>query len=63
MIKFDNGIDGRSRDFNVPTVARFGDRFCVVGTEYGHIHTTSGDVKTWGSYSGAYRAMKNYRSF
>lgn len=65
MITFEKGIDIRSREPSAPTVARFamGDgayRYCVIGTAYGHLHTTSGDVRTWGSYSGARRAAKRY---
>jgi hypothetical protein len=65
MITFETGMDTRSRAFNRPTVARFntgrGYRYCVIGTDYGHIHTSAGDVKTWASKSGAYRAAQNYR--
>lgn len=35
-------------------------RYCVIGTEYGYIHTTAGDLRTWKSYSGARRAARNY---
>jgi hypothetical protein len=38
-------------------------RYIVIGTEYGYIHTSGGDVRTWGSYSGAYRFAKQYQSF
>lgn len=67
MITFENGIDIRSREPKKPTVAKLrmrdgNCRYCVIGTQYGHIHTTGGDVRTWGSYSGAYRASKNYVS-
>ena len=65
MIIFENGIDPRQRIFDKPTVAKFhmgkGEyRFIVIGTNYGHIHTTAGDVRTWKSYSGARRAARNY---
>ena len=30
---------------------------------YGHIHTTGGDVRTWGSYSGARRFARSYSPF
>ncbi len=63
MIRFTDAMDIRSRLVNKPTVAMFGDRYCVIGTQYGHIHTSSGDVKTWGSYSGARRAARLYVSF
>lgn len=65
MIHFENGIDNRARGPIVPTVARFtvkpGDvRFVVIGTAYGYIHTTGGDVRTWRSYSGARRFARQY---
>lgn len=68
MVTFENGIDARARDAKHPAVARFhmgngSYRFCVIGTDYGYLHTSGGDVRTWGSYSGAYRAAKAYRSF
>lgn len=61
MITFETGMDIRARQVDKPTVARFNMgngvyRYCVIGTGYGHIHTSGGDVKTWGSYSGARRA-------
>lgn len=66
MITFENGIDARCREATKPTVARFnmggplGYRYIVIGTQYGFIHTTGGDVRTWNSKSGAYRAARNY---
>ena len=65
MITFENGLDIRTREQEKPCVAKIriqGARYayCVIGTQYGHIHTTGGDVRVWESYSGAYRAMKNY---
>ena len=68
MITFENGIDIRSRQPSAPTVARIrvsGDvyRYCVIGTQYGYLHTTSGDVRTWSSYSGARRVARAYAPF
>lgn len=65
MIHFQSGMDGRAREPKRPTVARFtvapGDvRYCVIGTEYGHVHTTGGDVRTWRSYSGARKFARAY---
>lgn len=67
MITFETGIDARARAVNKPTVARLNVggqkpeyRFIVIGTNYGHLHTTGGDVRTWASYSGARRAARNY---
>lgn len=75
MVTFENGIDVRCRSVSVPTVARFRIdnpncvlhkgtapeyRYCVIGTQYGYIHTSCGDVRTWKSYSGARRFARNY---
>lgn len=66
MITFEHGIDSRSREAVKPTVARLNVdgrgkyAYIVIGTAYGHIHTSAGDVRTWQSYSGARRAAKNY---
>lgn len=64
MITFDNGLDIRTRQVK-PQIARFyvspNDlRYCVIGTEYGHIHTASGEVRVWSSKSGAYRFLSKY---
>jgi hypothetical protein len=66
MITFENGLDFRTRQQNKPTVARIRVsgatyRYCVIGTDYGHLHTAGGDVRTWGSYSGAHKAAKAYQ--
>ncbi len=66
MIIFENGIDARCREVS-PQVAKFnmGDgtyRFICIGTDYGHIHTTGGDVRTWGSASGARKFLHKYLS-
>lgn len=70
MITFENGIDIRSREVKKPTVARFRMRadsdeyrFVIIGTQYGHIHTSCGEVRTWRSASGAYRFIRNYAPF
>lgn len=64
MITFEKGLDIRTREV-APQVARFamGDgtyRYICIGTDYGHIHTASGDVRTWGSYSGARKFLTAY---
>jgi len=55
-----------ARQFKKPTVLRAdfgrGTKYIVVGTTYGYIHTSSGDIRTWNSYSGARRAARNYVS-
>lgn len=65
MITFEDGLDRRTREQRSPCVARIrikGNeyRYCIIGTVYGHIHTTGGDVRTWGSLSGAYKFLKAY---
>ena len=69
-------IDIQPRSYTKPTVVRFRTptsqfswagpvrvKYAVCGTEYGYLHTTAGDVRTWNSYSGARRAAKNYRPY
>jgi hypothetical protein len=67
MITFESGLDIRTRQVPAPTVAKLrvgGDyRYIVIGTAYGHLHTSGGDIRTWGSYSGARRAATTYASF
>jgi len=68
MITFENGLDIRTRQQSKPCVAKFhvgkGEyRYVVIGTQYGHIHTSGGDVRTWKSYSGAYKFLKQYQPF
>lgn len=71
MITFENGIDLRCREPKKATVARFnlgcsltggnlGYRFIVIGTDYGYIRTTGGDVRTWRSASGARKFAAAY---
>jgi hypothetical protein len=48
---------------NKPQVIRYYDRFAVIGTSYGHLHTTSGDWATWKTASGARKAIKRYVPF
>lgn len=36
-------------------------RYCVSGTDYGYLRNTSGDLRTWRTYSGAYAAMRKYK--
>lgn len=65
MIVFENGIDIRSRSPKFPEVAKFhmGNgtyEYCVIGTDYGHIHTVGGDVRTWKTKRGAQHAVSRY---
>lgn len=36
------------------------NRYAVIGTNYGFLHTTSGDIATWKTASGARHAAKRY---
>lgn len=68
LITFESGLDIRTRQQSAPCVARFHIgrgvyRFIVIGTAYGHLHTSGGDVRTWATYSGARRAAVNYQPF
>ena len=63
MLTFETGLDIRAREASKPTIARFNMgngiyKYCIVGTDYGHIHISSGDVRVWGSYQGAYKFIK-----
>jgi hypothetical protein len=65
MLTFENGMDARCRDASTPTVARFHIgagtyHFCVIGTQYGYLRTSSGDVRTWKTASGARHAIRRY---
>lgn len=66
-------IDIDPRSYTKPTVVRFRTPtsqfnrlgpvrvlYAVCGTQYGYLHTTSGDVRVWNSYSGAYKVMRAY---
>lgn len=59
-------MDIRCREVTAPQVAKLrikGSeyRFVVIGTQYGHVHTSAGDIRTWRSYSGAYKFLKQYQ--
>ena len=66
MIVFENGLDFRLRECEKPQIAKIRVagteyRYCVIGTQYGYIYTAGGDVRTWRSYSGAYKFLKQYQ--
>ena len=70
LVTFYGSLDSRSWAATKPTVARLIRRFStagietryvVIGTAYGHIHTANGDIRTWRSYSGARKAVRNYK--
>jgi hypothetical protein len=37
-----------------------GRSWAVAGTAYGYLHRTDGSIRTWRTYSGAYRAARRY---
>lgn len=62
-------LDVSPRAYACPTVVRVNVaakgspesiRYAVAGTDYGWLHTTGGDIRTWGSYSGARRVALEY---
>lgn len=57
MLNFENVIDIRTRQQPAPTVAQYRGRYIIIGTDYGHVRTIGGDVRTWASYSGARRYL------
>lgn len=38
-------------------------RYIVIGTAYGYLHTTAGDMRTWNSRSGAAKAAARYADY
>ncbi len=44
-----------------PKPVKYGTAWAITGTMYGFLHTTGGDIKTWKSYSGVYKAAIRYR--
>lgn len=64
MIEFDY-IDHRCREVK-PQVAKLSPYgillgYIIIGTDYGYVHTTAGDIRLWKTYSGAYKWLrKNY---
>lgn len=64
LVTFQGVIDARCREAKQPTVARLiiGNNvyYVVIGTDYGYLRNTSGDPRTWRSYSAARRAAKRY---
>ena len=55
-----NTISSHEYRMAEPQVATIGDKFCIIGTSYGHIRTTSGDVRTWKTRSGARKFLNQY---
>jgi hypothetical protein len=65
MVTFENGMDIRCREVPSAQVARFkvsSDTFAfvIIGTQYGYIHTSGGDVRTWKTAKGARRFLRSY---
>ena len=46
--------------FPSPQIIQVQKSFFIVGSEYGIIHKTNGDYRSWKSYSGAYKFLKSY---
>lgn len=70
MLTFTDHVDARCREPAKPTVAKLLNsadpkdvKYIVVGTQYGYLHTTGGDIRYWRSYSGARRVARNYEPF
>lgn len=38
-------------------------KYAVIGTAYGWLHNSAGDIRMWNSASGARRAAKAYRCY
>lgn len=36
--------------------------YCVIGSDYGFLHNSSGDIRNWKSQSGARKAAKQYKA-
>lgn len=47
-------------NYPTPCIVPFHGDWAIVGTDYGYLHTTSGDVRTWKTRSGARKALKRY---
>lgn len=65
MITFENGIDARCMEPKAPEVAKFHIAhgkyaYCIIGTDYGYLHTVGGAVRIWETYSGASKAKEAY---
>ena len=43
-----------------PQVASIGNRFCIIGTEYGHIHRADGTIRTWQTAPAEKKFLKQY---
>lgn len=61
-----NWLELNSRSYAKPTVilvdfgSDTGPLYCVAGCDYGYLHNTSGNVRTWLGKSGATKARNNY---
>lgn len=70
MITFDAFLDHRTREQDKPCIAKLklhsysamygaftNTYYIIIGTEYGALHKTNGDLYTWDTYGGAYKAL------
>lgn len=39
---------------------RHGIKYCIIGTDYGYLHTIAGDIRTWNSESGARQHLRRH---
>jgi hypothetical protein len=64
VVTFHETLDHRTRVPRAPEVARWiigpTTRYVVIGTQYGSLHTISGDTRTWRTPGGARRAIRRY---
>ena len=44
-----------------PRVVREGDRYFIIGMEYGYLWTALGSRASWATYSGAYNKLKQIK--
>ena len=51
---------GKPRPAPLPAYAGRGPGrlWCIIGGPYGYVHTISGEIRAWGSRSGAYAAIR-----
>lgn len=73
MLTYHEFIDATCRSLPTPCVARVlmsplpshvqgppKPYYVIVGTQYGYMRTTGGDLRTWRTVSGARRALARY---
>jgi len=65
MLTFYKTLDIRAREVQPQVAAIYFSpgkpMYCIVGTEYGHVHTIAGDIRVWQSKSGAYSHLRKIK--